>query len=303
MLVRVAYIGVIIIWSTTPLAIQWSSMGGGVLFAVSARMLIGLLVLYTIFKVTRLSLPISKPAIKVYIVSGLGIFTSMAAVYWGAQFIPSGWIAVVFGLSPIVTGVLSKVLYRQKSFSVMKLIGIVFGLAGLMTIFGYSSEFSVDATWGIIAIVVSTITHALSAVVIKHINAPLTGVEATHGGLIVAVPLFLTSMLISNEQISLEVPVVAWIAILYLGVIATALGFSMYYFILKNMDAIKVSMITLVTPVTALLLGALFNNEPLSVSILMGALLVVLGLAVFEFDKDIYRLITRFLSRPNCASK
>ena len=69
------------------------------------------------------------------------------------------------------------------------------------------------------------------------------------------------------------------------------------------MDAIKVSMITLVTPVTALLLGALFNNEPLSISILMGALLVVLGLTVFEFDKDMHRLITRCLSRQNCASK
>jgi drug/metabolite transporter (DMT)-like permease len=245
------------------------------LFAAHAYMLMDLLVLYTIFKVTRLSLSISKSAIKVYIINSLGFFTSMVAVYWGSQFL-------LAGLSPIVTGVLSNVLYRQKSFSVMKLIGIVFGLVGLMTIFGYSHEFNDDAAWGIIAIVVSTITHALSEVMIKHINASLTGVEATYGELIVAVPLFLTSILISNEPISLEVPVVAWIAILYLGMVATALGFSMYYFILKNMDAIKVSMMTLVTPVTALLLGALFNNEPLSISILMGALLVGLCLNLIK---------------------
>ena len=297
MLIRVAYISVIIIWSTTPLAIQWSSIVGGYLFGVSSRMLIGLLVLFMIFKFTKQSLPMTKRAVNVYIVSGLGIFASMTAVYWGAQFIPSGWIALVFGLSPIVTGVLLKVLYQQKSFSALQLIGIVFSLAGLMAIFGNSSDFSVDAAWGIFAIVVSTITHALSAVVIKQINAPLTGVQATHGGLIVAVPLFLTSMLVSSEEISLNLPVLTWAAILYLGVIGTALGFSLYYFILKNMDAIRVSMIALITPVTALLLGTLLNNEPFTLSVLLGAILVVAGLGVFEFEKDVNRLITQILKR------
>ena len=90
MLIRVAYISVIIIWSTTPLAIQWSSIVGGYLFGVSSRMLIGLLVLFMIFKFTKQSLPMTKRAVNVYIVSGLGIFASMTAVYWGAQFIPSG---------------------------------------------------------------------------------------------------------------------------------------------------------------------------------------------------------------------
>jgi hypothetical protein len=43
---------------------------------------------------------------------------------------------------------LLKVLYQQKSFSALQLIGIVFSLAGLMAIFGNSSDFSVDAAWG-----------------------------------------------------------------------------------------------------------------------------------------------------------
>ena len=202
MLVKAAYIGAIIIWSTTPLAIQWSSIGGGYLFGVSARMLIGLLVLYLLFKLIKLSLPMTRSALKVYIVSGMGIFTSMTTVYWGAQFIPSGWIAVMFGLSPIFTGVLSKILYQQKSFSKLQLLGMMCGLVGLITIFGNSNDFNTDAAWGLFAVFISAITHALSAVVIKRINAPLTGVESTLGGLTVAVPLFLMAMLISSEAVS-----------------------------------------------------------------------------------------------------
>ena len=295
MLVKTAYIGVIIIWSTTPLAIQWSSIGGGYLFAVSARMLIGLCVLYLLFKLTKLSLPITKCALNVYIVGGMSIFISMTFVYWGAQYIPSGWIAVVFGLSPIFTGVLSKVLYQQKSFSMLQLLGMMCGLTGLITIFANSNDFNADTAWGLFAVFVSTITHALSAVVIKRINAPLTGVESTFGGLTVAVPLFLTAMFIRREEVSLDIPLLAWGAIIYMGVIATALGFSLYYFILKNMDAIKVSMITLITPVTALLLGTLLNNEPLTLSILLGAILVVAGLGVFEFEKDLNQWVAKLV--------
>lgn len=285
----------IIIWSTTPLAIQWSSIGGGYLFGVSARMLIGLLILYIIFKLTKLSLPMSRCALNVYMVSGLGIFTSMTAVYWGAQFIPSGWIAVVFGLSPIITGVLSNILYQKNTISVLQFTGILLGLAGLVTIFGTSRDFDVDSAWGTVAILISTITHALSALVIKKINAPLTGVESTHGGLIVAVPLFLILMLMSRDEITLDIPLLTWAAILYLGVIATALGFSLYYFILKNLDAVRVSMITLITPITALLLGTILNNEPLTLPILMGAILVVAGLGIFEFKKDVNKLIVQLV--------
>ena len=72
MSVPVAYIGIILIWSTTPLAIQWSGDGVGYLFGITSRMILGVVV-------------------------GLGLFFAMTSVYWSSQFIPSGWISVLFG--------------------------------------------------------------------------------------------------------------------------------------------------------------------------------------------------------------
>lgn len=300
MIVRAAYLIVVLIWSTTPLAIQWSSQGGGYLFGVSARMVIGLCVLYAIFKFARIYFSRSPAAMRVYVLSGLGIYVAMFSVYWGAQFIPSGWIAIVFGLSPIVTGVLAHFLLKEKSFSPLRLLGIGSGLAGLLVIFGTSSQFSADALWGVGAVLVSTLAHSLSAVLIKRVNAPISGVESTFGGLILATPLFLMSLLIFGQPVIVEVPTIAWVSIIYLGVIATALGFSLYYYILKNLAAIQVSMITLITPVTALLLGAFLNNEPLTPSILLGTFLVMSGLALFEFDKIVCRFLRRSSNR--CAA-
>ncbi len=300
MIVRAAYLVVILIWSTTPLAIQWSSQGGGYLFGISARLLIGLCVLYAIFKLTRFYFSRTPVAIRVYLLSGVGIYVAMFSVYWGAQFIPSGWIAIVYGLSPIVTGIFARYLLGEKSFSPLRLLGIGSGFSGLLVIFGSSSQLNQDALWGVAAVLVSTVAHALSAVLIKRENAPISGVESTFGGLILATPLFLTTLLIFGQVEIAKVPAQAWASIVYLGVIATALGFSLYYYILRHLAAIRVSMITLITPVTALLLGAVLNGEPLSSSILLGAFLVMSGLALFEFDKLVCRLLRR--SSGRCAA-
>jgi len=289
MIIRAAYVGVILIWTTTPLAIQWSSQGGGYLFGITTRMLIGLCVLHALFRLAKWPHNRTPKAMLVYAISGLGIFGSMLSVYWGAQYIPSGWIALVFGLSPIITSILSSFLLVEIKVSPLRMLGIASALSGLVVIFGTSSQFSLHALWGLAAVLFSTISHSLSAVLVKRINAPVSGVEATYGGLTLAVPLFLitlfTAAFTSGQPLLVELPLSAWMSIVYLGVIATALGFSLYYYILKNLDAIRVSMITLITPVAALLLGAFLNDEPLTVPILLGTTLVVFGLAMFEFEK------------------
>ncbi len=298
MIVRLAYLSVVLIWTTTPLAIQWSSQGGGYLFGITSRLFIGFCVLYAIFLLTRIKLTRTTVAMQAYCVSGLSIYISMLSVYWGAQYIPSGWIAVIFGLSPITTGILSSLLLANKEFSLFRLLGIASGLIGLFVIFGSNSQFSLFTLWGVTAVLFSTVSHSLGAVLIKRINAPISGVEATYGGLALAVPLFLVTLLasryVSEQPLLMELPTSAWIAIVYLGVVATAVGFSLYYYILKNLDAVHVSLIALITPVIAVLLGALLNNEPLTTTVMLGTALVVTGLAMFELEKFAELFLSRF---------
>ena len=94
MSVPLSYITVILIWTTTPLAIKWSSEGPGFVFAVSSRMILGALLAMLLAMILRLHIPWHKSAIKAYLYSGLGIAVSMMFVYWAAQFIPSGWISL-----------------------------------------------------------------------------------------------------------------------------------------------------------------------------------------------------------------
>jgi drug/metabolite transporter (DMT)-like permease len=74
-------------------------------------------------------------------------------------------------------------------------------------------------------------------------------------------------------------------AILYLAVVGTGIGFPLYYYVLKHLSAGHVSLITLITPVTALLLGANLNDEFISARVWTGTGLIMLGLFVHEHRK------------------
>ena len=130
MSVPAAYIGVILIWSTTPLAIQWSSLGAGYAFAAFSRMLLGAALCLVVMRWRHLPLPSTRAARHTYVAAGLGIYGALISSYWASQFVPSGWISVMFGLMPLFTGVLAYVWLHERSLSAAKISGLLVGKPG-----------------------------------------------------------------------------------------------------------------------------------------------------------------------------
>ena len=79
--------------------------------------------------------PLHARACYVYSAAGVAIYGAMLAVYWGAQYIPSGLISVVFGLTPIVTALFAQWLLQEAAFTPWKILGALLGVAGLVSIF------------------------------------------------------------------------------------------------------------------------------------------------------------------------
>ena len=79
----------------------------------------------------------------------------------------------------------------------------------------------------------------------------------------------------------------AALAIVYLGTIGTAVGFVLYYYVLKHMDVSRVSLITLITPVCAIALGYSLNEEPISRSLVLGTVCILSGLFCYQFGHSL----------------
>ena len=286
---RIAYIVVIIIWSTTPLAIQWSGEGVGFRFGVTARMVLGVLSTMIVLVLLRGELPRHKKALQTYLASGLAIYAAMSCVYWAAQSIPSAWISIIFGLSPLITGILASLLLDEDALVGHKLLGIGLGFVGLLVTFSEGFKTGQASTLGIAGALLGTLLHCASAVTVKRINAGLSGLSVTAGGLIVAVPLYLITWFLTATEIPSTIEWRAALSIVYLGTIGTAVGFVLYYYVLKHMDVSRVSLITLITPVCAIALGHWLNNEAITSAVVIGTTCILAGLFCYQFGHAITR--------------
>ncbi len=284
MSIPAAYTAVIVIWSTTPLAIQWSAQGAGFSFAVAARMLIGLAVCLLVVGATRTALPLDAPARRLYAASGLSLCVSMLLTYWGALHIPSGLISVIFGLSPLVTGVFAALWLGERTLTPQRISGLAIALAGLWLIFGQPWPGDADARLGTAAVLGGMGVQALGLVWVKRLNVGASALATTTGSLGVAVPLFVLVWLVADAgAFPAGITARAGWAIVYLGVLGSVVGFTLYYYMIKRLDAGRVALITLVTPVSALLLGQAFNAETIPLAGWAGIALIGAGLVLYEW--------------------
>lgn len=286
MSVPAAYLTVILIWSTTPLAIKWSSIGVGYEFGAAARMFIGLLALLAIIRLRGQSLPWNRHARLVYLVSGISLFLAMSLVYWSAQFIPSGWISVIFGLSPLITSVLATIILHENNLTAGRLIGMLLGLTGLGVVFAEGLTLAGAAWMGVVGMTVGTLIHSLGAVLLQKLKTDIPAITITAGSLIVATPAFVLNFVLMRSWPE-QIGTATLLSIVYLALLGSTLGFPLYYYLLKKLNAERVALIALITPVTALLVGALLNNETINIRVWLGTALILSGLAIYEYGKHL----------------
>ncbi len=283
MRIPLIYISVILLWATTPLAIKWSGEGPGFLFGVTARIAIGSICVLFALVLMRQKLVWHRKARLTYLAIAMQIYGSMLAVYWAAQFIPSGWISVIFGITPLMTALLAAVFLGERSLTLGKLLAYSLGIGGLVIMFGSALQLGYDAVLGIGGILVSALLQAISSVWIKGIAAKLPALSQVAGGLLLALPAYLLTWGIADGHWPSALTPISLAAIIYLGVIATTIGFVLYYYLLTHLPATRVALITLATPLLSLMLGHVINHEPMTMKVATGTCFILSAFIIHEF--------------------
>ncbi|WP_137940150.1 EamA family transporter [Chitinivorax sp. B] len=280
--VGTAYLATIFIWSTTALGIRWSVDETGFLFGIASRMVLALVLTWLVCLVMRIRVGFDKLSLQTYFAAGFLQFVSMMLTYWGAQFIPSGLIAVLYGTGPIWTGLFAS-WWLSERFTRRKLIGLLMGVAGLVVIHHSSVLVSGQAWFAVMAVLVGAVTQAVSTVWIKRIGAPIDPFATTAGLLTLVVPLYLIAWWLFGQGWPASLSPRTLLAIGYMSSVASVIGFSLFFYLLKHLQAGKVALIQLITPVTAMLLGQMLNHEPVDPVVWAGTGLILLGLAIHQY--------------------
>lgn len=287
----VAYLMVILIWSTTPLAIQLSQQGLDFYSAVSLRMWLAAILSMPLLWLMGKKLAIHRTAIKSYLAGSVGVYGAMMSVYWGSLYIPSGLISVIYGLSPMLSGAIAYYWLQERELNKARVLALLSGLSGLALVVVGRLGFDAESWRGILGTLVSVGCFAFSAVWVKQINAGLHPMVQTSGtlwlssiGYIVTLPLF-----------GIHVPdswsLTSQLGLAYLIIFGSLLGFVLYFYVLQRLPASRVTLITLIAPVLAMGWGYWIKDEQVQPSSLAGAALLLMGLALYQWHHRTNRLL------------
>ncbi len=133
---------------------------------------------------------------------------------------------------------------------------------------------------GVAGVLTSVFLQSMSMLWLKRMAADVEPLALTGGGLLIALPFYLLTWWVADGDLHFDMPLRNGMAIMYLSIVATAIGFVLFYYVLKRLPADAIAIITLMTPVLALMLGNQFNGEPVTFHVMAGTVLILAGLAL-----------------------
>jgi drug/metabolite transporter (DMT)-like permease len=235
--------------------------------------------------------PTDKDSLKLFFIMGiLSISLPFTLVYWGEQYIPSGLASVLFAIYPFVVASYSHFILPDEKLNPYKFIGILFGFVGILIIFWTDLRLGEASTLGMAAVLLSTLMQGMALVIIKKKGTHLSPVTLNAGSMLVGV-VVLFSMALAFEKFSdIRFDAKGIGSILYLGSFGSVVTFVTYYWLLKRIEAVYLSLVSFVTPILAVILGIVFLDEVFEPNVFSGAGLVMLGIIAAN-GQDLKKLI------------
>ena len=279
------YILICLLWGSTWIAIKIGLESVTPLLSAGIRFLIAAGLIYGLMKIRGLKVQTDKVAIKLYIILGLFSFVvPFGLVYWAEQFIESALASLIFAFFPFSTILFSKLLMKNYKIGPYKNFATVLGFFGVFLIFSedLSFDFSNDFL-GSLAIVVSATMQGWIAATMKKEGGHLNPISMNLVPIIIAGVIMTVYGLLVEDTSNVTFSANSVLAILYLAFFGTLITFSVYYWLMQQIDVVILSLSTFITPIVSVILGFLILDERLSTRAMIGGGIVLLGILLSNF--------------------
>ena len=285
-----AYIALAIVslvWGTTYLASRISALQIPGLFVSGMRQFISGLILVGYFKARGFSWPDKAAFTKIFIQGILLLCISNGLSTWSVQYISSGLASIISALVPLFIAFFSICFFKATRFTLQILIGVCIGFLGVVIIFydHINQLFDVKFSFGIGLSLAATVSWAFGSVYASK-NKPSINILYSVGlQMLIAGICMLIICLISGEYINLfNAEHNALLSLLYLILFGSLITYSAYAFAISKLSPTQVSIYAYINPIVAIVLGWLLLNESLSINILLGALVTLVGIYLVNTD-------------------
>jgi drug/metabolite transporter (DMT)-like permease len=258
---------------------------------VTLRLIIGAVVLGIILRWKGLSLP-REPVWWWYfsLLAAMGNLIPFTLITWAETRIPSSQAGLIMALMPISTMVLAHYFVAHEALTTRRVIGVVLGFGGVMILVGAQSVTDIGGVglWAQLACVLATFAYAVNAVYVKRLPKK-NGLVVGAGSLVAGSLIFTPVALLVDQPWTLVATTESWLAILALGVLATALATWIYFIVINDIGPNFLSIINYLIPAISFAVGVVLLSEPAELSKIAGLIIVCIGIAISQPRRKVVR--------------
>lgn len=259
---------------------------------VLLRVALGAAVLLPLLRMHGIGLPKGVRGWKPFVAIGLlNNVIPFSLIVLGQTFIPSGLASILNATTPLFT-VMVMAAAGEEALQLRRVAGVALGLAGVVILRGWGIETRPGHGLGILLCLGGALSYGFAALAARRFlkDAPPLGTATFQ---LMASTVMMAIVAGAMEQPwHLSMPgLTTWLAVLGLAALSTALAYIVFFQIIRRSGATNVMLVTLLIPVTAILLGWLVLGEPISAREIAGA--VVIGSALLVIDGRALTLLRR----------
>jgi drug/metabolite transporter (DMT)-like permease len=280
-----AFAIIYLVWGSTFLAIRVGVHEVPPLVFAGMRFFTAGLVLYVWMRVKGTPSPTRSEWLSLTAVSSLIFVMDYGLLFWAEQRIPSGIAAVMLATIPVFMSLSEIIFLRTQRLTLRLSFALLVGLAGVAVLVSRSVTFG-DApidTSGALALVVAAISWSIAAILSRKLHLPESKVMSSGAQMLAGGFLLIIAAMLFGEFKGFHPSTVsnrAWLALAYLIVAGSIIGFTAYVWLLHHESPTKVGTYAYVNPVVAVLVGYFLGGEALGARTVVGSLLVLVSVVV-----------------------
>ena len=244
------------------------------------------LMLYLFLNVTKIAIPTALKVWRLFFY--LGFFNNIvpfALIIYGMSDIASGLASIINATTPLFTIVVAHFATADEKMSFNKVLGVVLGILGVSLLMG--SEVFAGASQSVVAMMAclaAALSYAISSLFGRQFKALHVPSSVGAFGQVFASSLLLIPIVFIFEQpLSLQMPsTMTILSILALGILSTAFAYVLYFKLIEQAGATNAVLVTLLVPLSAIMLGWLVLGEQLQFNHFLGMLSIGFGLLAID---------------------
>ncbi|EIG56386.1 DMT family transporter [Bradyrhizobium sp. WSM1253] len=259
---------------------------------VLLRVALGAAILLPLLRVQGIGFPKGIAGWKPFVAIGLlNNVIPFSLIVVGQTFIPSGLASILNATTPLFT-VIVMAAAGEEALRLRRVAGVALGLAGVIILRGWGAETRAGQGLGILLCLGGAFSYGFAALAARRLLKDSPPLVTAAYQLMASTVMMVIVAGAAEQPWRLPMPgMTTWLAVLGLAGLSTTLAYIVFFQILRRSGATNVMLVTLLIPVTAVLLGWLVLGEPISMREIAGA--IVIGSALLVIDGRVLDLLRR----------